>query len=174
MHKLDEKVLITPALLARFADEAESGPYFAVLCRSDGTLIEHLQGPPPCIEQKMFAFDMVPALNKHLHHDGAWVLAFTHPPAPANVAVPALAEYQRFVLMWMDKDGDVQFPVECHDRFWEVLTKGPDYWIEQCEQAWKNWHFMMRDVLAPGPHQLYRRAMGETSLTSLTRGQTRH
>ena len=169
MHRLDDAVLITPALLRRLDAEGEvdggNGCYWALLARSNGDLIEHAKGPEPIAEQRVFAIDMVPALNRNLHHDGAWLVAFVH-PKPPPLAIMYTAEFARFVFLWMDGDGDIRFPVECDDDFGVVLTKGPDYWIEQCEQAWITWDVMMRQVLAPKPEQLFKRAQGQVAPTA--------
>lgn len=165
MHRLDERVLITPMLLKRFSAEAEfengDGFYCAFIQRSNGTFLEHAEGPGADPMQELFATDMLNALNGKLHHDGAWVMLFTHHDVP----VPPLAKgiYRRFVILWMDRDGDVQFPIENDEPLHVVLAKGPDHWLEQCETAYALWHHAMREVLNPREGNLYRRARGETA-----------
>ena len=168
-HRLDESVLITPSLLRRFQAEAEfeggPGAYYAYIQKSDGAWLVHPMGPHPSAEQALFALDMLPLLNKEFHHDGAWVLVFTHPkpyPPGALIAVDDRPGYGRFLFMWMDEDGDIRFPVECDDTdFTNVLASGAIHWCEQCETAWQVWHYNVVEVLEPRPQEQFKRALGE-------------
>lgn len=173
-HKLDDRTLITPALLHRFEQEAHAeggtGQYYALIRRSEGELLSHHPfGLPAVPEQIMWAADMLKLLNRELHHDGAWVVVFTHPaPAPA---LPVLhdhkhADYQRYCLLWLDADGDVQFVQEweagtgeLHD-FADVLLAGPLSTAQKCEASWQQWRAIM-DALDTTGTQRFKRAKGE-------------
>jgi hypothetical protein len=163
MHKVSDRALMTPLLLKRFGAEAlltaNDPRYWACLISSEGNFIEHQSGAEPMPEQRMFAADMVTALNKHLHHDGAWLIEFTDPVSLGSVRTDAM--YQRFVIMWMDADGDVQFPIEDERPFNEVLIDGPDAMIEKCEAAWSAWKWQSK-VLDLKPNQTRKAALLST------------
>jgi len=174
-HRLDERLLITPALLKRFEAEAVfdggNGAYFAYLQKRDGPdgrFITHGPfGDPSRIDmaQAMFAMDMLKRLNDNIHHDGAWVIVFTN-PLPLEPGSVIRMDYRtsfgRFVFMWLDQDGDVRFPVECDEPFSTVLLKGWPHWVEQCQVAWQLWA-VAEQALGAKPEQKYKRAMGETA-----------
>lgn len=181
MHTIRENddLLITPTLKARLRLEGEyddaDGSVWCVLQRSNGDKVEVLSQAalqaghlPPLAEQVMFAHDMVGALNRHLHHDGKWIVAFTHPSEhSARVIGQAGAVYwNRWFFLWVDKDGDPQFTMENDDLFVETLTAGPDRWMEEAEQAWQTWKHHMRDVLdvstkAQAEAVTFKRAQGQ-------------
>ena len=172
MHRLDEDRLITPALLRRFeaesADEGspESGPYHAIIMRSNGDLIEHVMGPRVASWQFVFVNDLLKALNRDLHHDGAWVAVYTH-PAPAALIVEVERAYMRLVLMWMDGDGDVRIPFEIEEAdFSKIVEQGLHRWLGEAETAWQTWKKLMIDVLDPKSDQLYKRAQGQAPTSS--------
>ena len=176
MPMLDDDTLITPALLRRFIAEARleagNGQHYAFVRRSNGNLIAHNPASPEIAGyQTMFAADVLKVLNRELHHDGAWVVVFTHPeppePGSAILLTPPGREYARYVLMWLDRDGDVQFSVEWVKNeselldFAEVLEAGIDSVVEKCEGAWQMWHLHMREVLDPREGETFQRARGQ-------------
>lgn len=176
MTKLADDVLITPTLLRRFEVEAYleggDGRHYALIRREDANLLAHHPGSPNLApDQLMWASDMLRILNKELHHDGAWVIVFTHPVPPANFhaleIVPKHWDYNRYVILWLDQDGDVQIPIEwnkgegdLHD-FTDVLLAGRESTAQKCEDAWKMWHTVMRGAIDPKEGQTFRRARGE-------------
>lgn len=172
MHHLDDTIMITPALIRRFHDEAhmDQGPgaFVAFMQRSNGQFLVNAPSDNFTIDpnQTIFAQDVLTALNRQLHHGGAWVIVFTH-PLPMRSAIE-VTEYGRFVLMWMDMDGDVQFPFEWEHGageerdFADVLMSGKDSWLNRCETAWQTWQLHMRQILAPKPDQLVKAAQGQT------------
>lgn len=174
--RLREDLMITPTLLQRFAVEAElaggDGRYYAVMQRDDGSLLAHNPVSPECApEQLMWAGDVLRLLNRELHHDGCWVIAFTNPkPSPMQCVLhyPVHCDYHRYCLMWLDADGDPQFTVEWAKGgsdelpdFTAVLLCGLISTGQQCEAAWQQWHLMMRDVLDPSEGQLFKAAQGQ-------------
>lgn len=170
MPALPFEQIVTKALLARFDAEAEheggEGRYYACILRDDGNLVaHHPYGPQLSPEQMLWTGDMLKRLNKELHHDGAWVAVFTHPHPLALGSSHSL--YGRFVLMWLDKDGDVQFPYEWMEKesdmldFAEVMLAGPHAILQQCEAAWLTWNHLMNTVLERKQGQTFKRARGE-------------
>lgn len=167
MHRLDDDTMITTALLRRFHAEGEfegaAGQFFAVMQRSNGDLLTHCIGPSITGDLMFFASQTLSFINRQIHHDGAWCMVFTHPrpPIPPEMRV----SFQRFVLLWLDKDGDVQFPIEHDQSIMEALAWSPIDWAKQCETAWGLWHHAMKQVLDPQPNETYRRAKGEQAPT---------
>jgi hypothetical protein len=182
MHKVPDHALVTEELIARLGAEASQqtiselvpdehgvkqlrkralpGPFCAVLETGSGQPQQFGSGPQLCAEQGMLAIDMVKALNRELHHDGCWLFCFCN-PSPQPIVLVTGVEYGRFVILWMDQDGDVQFSYECDRPFELYLIEGPLPLMEKCEKAWQQWHLYMRQVLDPQPDELYKKALGE-------------
>lgn len=180
MTKLADDILITPALLRRFHAEAEleggDGRYYAIVRCQDGKILAHHPGAPLLMpEQALWAGDVITLLNRELHHDGAWVVVFTHPIPPQLDHVlhdPRHWEYGRYVLLWLDRDGDVQIPYEwvkgeSELLDWaDVMLAGIECVGHKCEGAWQTWHMLMRQVIDPQEGETYKRAQGQAPKTS--------
>lgn len=169
MHKLDDDTMITPTLIKRFHDEGEfegaDGRFYALVQRSNGDLLSHQVGSDAGANECLFASDLLSYLNKKLHHDGAWCIVFTH---PSPVVPPhRTCDYGRFVVLWMDGDGDVQFPLVHELGMVEAMTWGMQAWAQQCETAWMLWHHAMRQVLDPQEGETFKRAKGQQRPTTL-------
>lgn len=144
----NEELMVSPAILQRLGAEGGfeggDGVYWAVVRRMNGVLVtlkSHALILAPTNFQRMFAFDMCRLLNGEIHHDGAWIVAFTHPEPPLlNPDRPVDGtHYGRWIFLWVDADGDDQFVVSHEDAFVFSFHSGPDYWIEIAEQAWQEW-----------------------------------
>jgi hypothetical protein len=173
--KIGEDLIVTTALLKRFILEATTGDgdgrHYGVIRRDNGGLLVYHPGSPELApEQMMSADDVLRWLNRELHHDGAWVVVFTNPQL-ADITTgridPGHAEYGRYVLLWLDQDGDVQIPIEwaageggLHD-FSDVMLAGILSTLSKAETAWNLWHTHMREVLDPRPDQLFKAAQGQ-------------
>lgn len=175
---IDENLIVTPTLLRRFQAEADfeagEGRYCALILRENGLdlLAHHPFAPALAPPQSLWAGDVLRFLNRELHHDGAWVVVFTH-PKPATVENALLldnchAEYARYVLLWMDGDGDVQIPIEWEEgtgevRDWaDVLIAGLEWVGRDCEVAWQSWHeLVVRRLDRKEGRDTYKRARGE-------------
>lgn len=168
MHKItDERVLFNGALAKRFHDEAvmEHGDprFFGLVQTYDGKFKgKQFQGSPDLHPmQRVFAEDVLTALNRHLHHDGAWCVVFTGPEADGPLS-PMI--YRRLVFLWMDGDGDVHIPYEWledeGDTFATMMARGPDPWLEGAEAAW---HIAAeaRRMLDTKADEQFRYALGE-------------
>jgi hypothetical protein len=166
MARIDDDTLITTALLQRFIlearEEAGAGEHCAFVQRSNGDLTTHHPASPPCAAaQAMFAADVLRKLNKELHHPT--------PPAPGSMilAQPGHIMYRRFVLLWLDEDGDVQIPVEWIENesemldFADVLLATSEWIMTNCETAWELWRHHMVTVPERKPGETFKRAKGE-------------
>lgn len=173
-RRFDEQMLFSKAVRERLDAEAallsdlgtERTYWYAVRSRQNGARtiernydpshqIEFFATLDPTSEQQLLAEQIGLRLNEECAHDGAWVVAYTHPPEFGHIiGVTPNYSWRRLVKLWMDQDGDVGFSLDCIDPFWQVATQSPDHFIEQGEQAWQKWHFLMRDALDPRIHQL--------------------
>lgn len=159
---LDPKLYQSAAVLQRMDAEAEGGAWCAVAYMRDGNavMLASQSVPDWAPDQMMFANDMAKGLNRHLHHDGFWLVGWTH-PAPFVILGAAGRTYRRMVMIWCDQDGDPQFTIESEDPVWKILECGPMQWAEQAEQAWQKWHLHMREILDPREGQTFKRALGQ-------------
>ena len=169
MHSVPDRAILTPALLRRFQAEGEfdgaDGRHQAFIETQDGRILVHGHGLMVLPEQQMFGVDMIRLMNRALHHDGAWMVVFTHQRPPA-VSLVAMAEYQRIVFIWVDKDGDVQFPLETDEDFSEVMGHGADHWLENAEAAWQIWKFSQA-MIDPQEGETFKKALGERAPSSI-------
>lgn len=177
MPRLREADILSAALLRRFEAEGElqggEGRYYGMILRDDGSpLVHHPIAPSLDPVQTIWAVDLLHLLNRELHHDGAWVVVFTHPQPTemGNILLnPSHARYGRYAIMWMDADGDVQFSMEWERGVTSDLKEWPDVVAEgieakanKAEAAWQAWYLAMRKVLEvkDGVHT-FKRAKGE-------------
>lgn len=176
MAKFNDDYLVTPLIRQRLSLESEDTQsnltgFWAVLTKMNGEtqrISDTWQNPDPM--QKVFAQDMARALNKHLRHDGAWIVFFTHPSPVSDVFLPVLLTetlFRCWHALWLDEDGDPQFTMDNEDAFHNVLAEGPDHWIDQAEFAWHQWKLMMKDVLDPAEGQTFKRAQGQAPSNKL-------
>lgn len=163
MTKLNDDWLVSPFIQQRLLDESEDTGgnltgFWAVVTGENGArkvMASTKIMPDPM--QQVFAGDMAQALNRHLRHDGAWIVFWTHPPQVFG----ADHLYRMWHFLWIDRDGDPQFTIDNEDAFHTVLLEGADHWLESAEVAWQQWREMMIDVLDPKQKQLFKRAQGE-------------
>lgn len=159
-HKLDDDLVRSPTIDQRLQAEADNGVFIAWIERSNGEILEYMKGPEPRPEYKMFAIDIMTALNSKMANGGAWIVQWSD-PRPVEAIILTGAEYRRFVIVWMDEDGDPQFTIEWDDDFKEALAAGLDPWLERAASAWGQWRHYMREVLDPRADQLFKKAKGE-------------
>lgn len=176
MRIFEDKIL-TPVLLQRFALEANfedgDGRHYALIQRNNGDLMSHHPYSPSLDPiQLMWAAEVLKLINKELHHDGAWVVCFTHPIPPQLSSViddsPKHWQYGRYCLIWLDEDGDPQFTQEWvagenadFRTFGHVLEAGIVSTAQKCEASWSLWQHAMRKVIKPKEGQTYKRAQGQ-------------
>jgi|GEM_PF-2409581 len=167
-------------LLRRFKAEGEmeegDGRYYGVIERDNGDLFVHHPGSLPAVApQLLWAGAILHLLNKELHHDGAWVLVFTHPraaPAESILHDATHADYRRYGLIWLDADGDPQFTLEWQAgtdglrTFADVVEAGIMSTAQKCEQAWMIWDDS-RQTLDLKDGQTFKRAQGQSAPSAI-------
>lgn len=183
-HLVPDFALVTDEMTARLGNEASlgvedvvvgytakrnepikekrlvKGPFRCVIQAEGGHVLEFGTGPALMAVQRMVSEDMVVALNRHLHHDGCWLFNFAAPEDAHPVAVVDGRLYRRFAILWMDKDGDIQFAIDCERPFEKTCEEGPDALIEKCEMAHKFWRQQLQWLdLRPG--ETFKKALGE-------------
>jgi hypothetical protein len=173
MH-ISESLVITPTLLRRFQAEGEmeegDGRYYGVIQRDNGDLLVHHPASLSAVApQLLWAGEVLRLLNRELHHDGAWVLVFTHPhsvPGPSVLHQAGHAEYRRYGLIWLDADGDPQFTMEWQHgtaelpSFTDVMLAGIESTAQKAEQAWMLWDDSHK-TLDLKAEQTFKRAQGQ-------------
>lgn len=186
MSRLSFDQAVTPLLLRRFELEAEmdggDGRYYACILREDGHLLVHsnpVDGVMLDTMQLLWAAKLLRLINREIHHDGAWVVVFTHPkPAAFDSAIhaePKATTYARYCIIWLDKDGDPQFTQEWIENdnadfrwFSDVVLAGVESTAQKCEGSWQVWHEMMVKLIQPKEGQTFKRAKGERPASTRT------
>lgn len=134
--------------------------WWAAIMRQDGHVVIETNYPPsefegPDISQQEWAIGNVKFLNREISHDGAWIIAFTHPPENAEqFKVTPDYNWRRIVKLFMDRDGDIQFSTENMEPFHIMYSVGPHHYAQQSEEAYQKWKELMRSAMAPKTHQL--------------------
>lgn len=82
------------------------------------------------LEYRVLAADMLQLLGV-IHHGGQWVAGWTDIDAARGVP-------RRFIMSWIDRDGDLQFIVDCEDRFEQIALARLDL-VAQCEAAFQHY-----------------------------------
>lgn len=161
----DDNLLALPMQVSDLFREARGTAWWALTRRADGRPHTMSSAPfamaaDPLPEQQMFAHDMSAALNRHLHHNGRWLVQFSSPDV-VPLAGPLGVEYRRWALLWMDEHGDIEVSIDNEEPFTWALMAGMHYWMEQAEQGWQLWLRHSRVVPGVTPDQLYKRAQGQ-------------
>lgn len=132
------------------------GSWWAAIQRTSGAVhrFESNMLVLPTVEQQVFLMELLRRLNREIHHDGRWIVAWTH----GN---------QRWIAMWVDPHGDIAFTMDNEDRWEEVIKQPMLYWVGDCEGSWTAWHHSMVTVLNPAPEAEYKRAQGQRPPSTL-------
>lgn len=153
-HHLDDKWL-SSRLIAWLMLEADS-KCWACMLRTDGVwhYWQKTNATPPNAHKRNYARSVVRYLNKHLHHDGAWVGAWMDDG------------WKRFYLLWKDRDGDIQFPIDTAGEVrWEELNKWTmEDWGNHATAAFTNWRCAM-EAIGATPDQQVKLAQGQGVLS---------
>lgn len=115
----------------------------------------------PMEVQRIAAMELCVFLNRELAHDGRWSVGWTgnrNDITPGGLMVFNIPSVM--VLVWLDRDDDVQFQVSIDERLDVFLACGPEHWCEQAEQAWAEWRCHIGDV-GVKPEQTIKAAQGQ-------------
>lgn len=75
-------------------------------------------------------------LNKEYHHDGIWVVGWTHPPDfDQLIRIDGDNVWSRMIMIYLDKDADYQFVVESEMPIATMIENGIEYYCGLCEEA---------------------------------------
>ncbi len=160
LHNLDDKLLSTQLLLERIEIESCSGPFKFMVPLSNGRIEIAGPGKDPVWTHRLFGSKIVEYLNHEINYDGAWILIWIKPENNSSIILPDGVSYTEIRILWIDKDGDVQFTVEIDDDLSEMVKLGYHYWVEQCEDAHGHWRHQ-RKVLDLVDGQSFKHAQGE-------------
>lgn len=105
---------------------------------------EDARTPDPHELQIDFAQMYRQNLQRELHHDGVWIVGWTHPPRiQSKILMPDAVDdncFGRLIAIWLDADGDPQFTYETESEFADIIQNGGHYYLEQAERAWQMWN----------------------------------
>lgn len=150
MPDLPDDLRFSPHVSRRLFLEADEGYGWAVAQKTNGDIKTACNAPPgnrPHIFQQDFAYSLLKKLNSQIPNGGSWTVSWCD-------------GWRKLVILWLDKDGDIQFPVEDEELISDILNAGPDHFVGQCAEAWQLWKGCM-DVLELKPEETYKRAQGE-------------
>ena len=138
-HSLRDEWLMA-RLSAWFNVDVESPKvWIAVLHEGGKWFYWSKSGGQPPVDKRDYARRVVSFLNKECHHDGAWLGGWTD------------EGFKRFYLLFKDRDGDIQFPID-------TATELP--WRELRRWALEDW-----GNLATGAFEQYVAAIKALELT---------
>ena len=151
-HNLKDEWL-SARLVAWFLENGGATCWVCML-RTDGVWhywMPNKKGSPPNAYKRDYARSVVRYLNKHLHFDGAWVGAWMD------------AGWKRFYLVWKDRDGDIQFPIDTAGELsWDEMKSWEmEVWGQHAAQAIEQWKHAMQAIDAR-PEQQLKLAQGQT------------
>ncbi len=90
--------------------------------------------------QQEFARQVREVLQKELHHDGVWVVGWTHPPeAWEAVRIDGDNVWGRLIMIWLDEDADPQYTVESDLPFLAMVEAGIENYLGQAARAHEAW-----------------------------------
>lgn len=90
--------------------------------------------------QQEYAKDLRRRLQRQAHFDGIWMVGWTHPPSSGQaVSLDGDNCWNRLVMMWLDEDGDPQFPFDTFRDFVSILQEDPDYYVDLAAKAHAQW-----------------------------------
>jgi len=110
-----------------------------------------VDGTGPQESMRDYARRVVAYLNRELNHRGAWIGGWMD------------QGFSRFYLLWKDRDGDIQFPIDTagHIKPKEIMAWPIEKWGEHGEAAYRSWRIAMEAIDAQ-PNQQIKLAQGQT------------
>lgn len=94
----------------------------------------------PHEHQKGMARTLRESLQREAHHDGVWILGWTHPPSSTDAILEDGDNcWGRLVMIWLDEDADPQYTVESDLPIAQMISHGMQYYIDLAQQAHERW-----------------------------------
>ncbi len=87
---------------------------------------------------RVYAVELCNALNREIAFDGKWIVCWCE--FDLKIGMP-----RHLAMLWMDRDGDVQFVVDSHEDI-AAQIYGMDDYVQQCAEAHATWREMLKDV----------------------------
>lgn len=158
---LSDARTIRTALDGQIQAEAH-GAYWCAF-RADGKITTRERGAcRPLVPQRVFAIDLLDRLNKHVHHDGTWIVAWCDPvPTPVMDGILVMPIPTRLVWMHKDRDGDVNLVIDADDSLDELVAT-IDQRVDDAAQGMRKYREIMGDVDVR-PDQTRKAALGQPS-----------
>ena len=150
-HKLPDEWLLS-RLVPWFLCETESKHIWCVYMSESGKWGEWMRDTskaPPNTDQRHYAREVVRYLNADYNFDGAWIAAWFGD------------DWRTFYLIWKDRDGDIQIPIECELSWRRIKGWSVHDWGAQATAAYESWLDTQR-VLELSELETIKRAQGQT------------
>jgi hypothetical protein len=112
------------------------------------------RGPDLDASRETFARDFLKKLNKELWLDGMWAVGWVNWTFQK-------AAYTECVWIYLDKDMDVQFVVNCDDSI-EIMWNHVHEYMDQCVAAYMVWREQLK-IVGVRPEQKIKAAIGQAS-----------
>ena len=129
LHSLPDKWLGARAVGWMFSET--TGDWWLTSFTGDGKQVCASSRPNfiPCAEKQERAKSICRYINKHANNGGAWLAGYLSKDLP-----------QEFYLLWKDRDGDIQIPIEFPQSFEELRDKWAlDDFLFQADMAISQW-----------------------------------
>ena len=94
----------------------------------------------PHPSQQEFARELQAYLQKEHHHDGMWIVGWTHPPEFSDlIRIDGTNVWSRLIMIFLDEDADPQFTTESERLIAEMIEDGIVYYGNMAESSWVEW-----------------------------------
>jgi hypothetical protein len=102
--------------------------------------------------QKRFARKLMVELQRKMHHDGLWIVGFTHPPyRTTHEIITDTGDncWNRLFAIWLDADGDPQYTFESDLPFVQQIEGGDDKAVERYMGLAAKSHQQWKEIYGP-------------------------
>lgn len=90
--------------------------------------------------QQQFARELQAHLQREHHHDGMWIVGWTHPPEFANlIRIDGDNVWGRLIMIFLDEDADPQFTTESERLIADMVEDGIIYYGNMASASWEEW-----------------------------------